>query len=44
MLIYFENRKWIQRVCYKNGKEMFVERWVNYQDQLEGVSCYLITK
>ncbi len=42
MIIYFENGKWIQRVRYKNGKEMFVERWINDQDQLEVVSFYLI--
>ncbi|UJR06738.1 hypothetical protein I4U23_011027 [Adineta vaga] len=35
MIIYFENGKWIQKVRYKNGKEMFVERWINDQDQLE---------
>ncbi|CAF1363222.1 unnamed protein product, partial [Didymodactylos carnosus] len=37
MIIQFENGKWIQRVRYKNGKEMFVERWINDQDQLEVV-------
>lgn len=42
MIIYFENGKWIQRVCYKNGKEMYVERWINEQDQLEVVSLYLV--
>ncbi|UJR34536.1 hypothetical protein I4U23_027313 [Adineta vaga] len=35
MIICLENGKWIQRVRYKNGKEMFVERRVNDQDQLE---------
>ncbi|CAF1152321.1 unnamed protein product [Rotaria sordida] len=35
MIIQFENGKWIQRVRFKNGKEMFVERWINDQDQLE---------
>ncbi|CAF1384066.1 unnamed protein product [Adineta ricciae] len=34
MIISFENGKWIQKVRYKNGKEMFVERWINDQDQL----------
>jgi hypothetical protein len=42
MIIQFENGKWIQRVCFENGKEMFVERWVNDQDQLEVVSFYLV--
>jgi len=42
MIIQFENGKWIQRVRFENGKEMFVERWVNDQDQLEVVSFYLI--
>ncbi len=42
MIIQFENGKWIQRVRYKNGKEAFVERWINDQDQLEVVSFYLV--
>lgn len=42
MIIYFENGKWIQTVRYKNGKEMFVERWINDQDQLLVVSFYFV--
>ncbi len=42
MLIQFENGKWIQRVRFANGKEMFVERWINDQDQLVVVSFYLV--
>ncbi len=42
MIIQFENGKWIQRVRFENGKEMFVERWINDQDQLVVVSFYLV--
>ncbi len=40
MIIRFENGKWMQTVRYKDGKQMFVERWVNDQDQLEVVSYF----
>ena len=42
MIVQFENGKWIQRVRYEDGKEAFVERWINDQDQLELVSLYFV--
>ncbi|CAF1085187.1 unnamed protein product [Adineta steineri] len=44
MMIQFENGKWIQRVRYRNGKEMFVKRWINDKDQLEvSMQCGNVT-
>ncbi len=40
--VRFENDKWIQTIRYKSGKELFIQRWINNQDQLQVVSSFIL--